>query len=298
MPLLAKLTHQSNAQVVALVSQTFPSVGKVLASKDNAGQPFADGQSYLQHASGYVTTVSSTVAAQQHNFDNARQIPVKGLPTIALSWLFVILGVVTLAIGGLTIWRPGTARAMGAALMALGLAVVAITLIIDVPGKTQSVDNLTNAFRPVFATSGPLSIDQGAQYLNNVGAADTTLETQLLPTLSTVLRLPQSAVAATLTQASPQVAAALFTKAPGKNVSPLRDILNRWTGLAYTVKSQRSNFGKADDLPGWGMPTTIVQFLLAGPALILVLCGLALVAKPMRAQQPAPSYRGARASMG
>jgi hypothetical protein len=291
-PLLATLTHQSNAQVGALLSKTFPDVGKLLSTNDNSGQPFADGQSYLSHAAGYIATIAATNQAQQHNFRNVRQIPIKGLNIVALAVLFVILGLVVLIIAGLFIWRPSLARPLGAALMALGLVVVAVTLFIDVPGKTQSVDSITNAFRPVFATTGPLSINQGQDYLNAVSAADTTLETQLVPTLSTLLKLPSATIVATLTKTSPVVSAALFAKDPANpNVSVLRGILNRWDGLAGIVVAQRSNFANADDLPGWGMSTTIVQFLLAGPALILVLAGAGFVVPPLGPQSPVQTYR-------
>jgi hypothetical protein len=291
-PLLAKLTHQSNGQVVALVSKTFPTVGKLLSTNDNSGQPFADGQTYLAHAAGYITTVSTTFAAQQHNFDNARQIPTKGLPTQALTWLFVILGLVVLSIGGLFIWRPSIARPLGAALIAIGLVVVAVTLVIDVPGKTQSVDSITGAFRPVFATTGALSIDQGQDYLNAVSAADKTLETQLVPTLSSLLKLPSATVVSTLTKTSPVVSAALFSKDPANpNLSVLGGIVSRWDGIAAIVVAQRSNFANVDDIPGWGMSTTMVQFLLVGPALLLVLAGLGWVVPPLGAQQPVQTYR-------
>jgi hypothetical protein len=220
------------------------------------------------------------------------------LNIVALAVLFVILGLVVLLIGGLFIWRPSLARPLGAALMALGLIVVAITLFIDVPGKTQSVDSITNAYRPVFATTGPLSINTGQEYLNAVSAADTTLQTELVPTLSTLLKLPAATVTTALTENSPQVANALFGKdSVDPTVSPLRGIVNRWDGLAGIVVAQRSNFANADDLPGWGMSTTIVQFLLAGPALILVLAGAGWVVPPLGPQPPVQTYRRREMSM-
>jgi hypothetical protein len=204
----------------------------------------------------------------------------------------VILGLVVLSIGGLFIWRPSIARPLGAALIAIGLVVVAVTLVIDVPGKTQSVDSITGAFRPVFATTGALSIDQGQDYLNAVSAADKTLETQLVPTLSSLLKLPSATVVSTLTKTSPVVSAALFSKDPANpNLSVLGGIVSRWDGIAAIVVAQRSNFANVDDIPGWGMSTTMVQFLLVGPALLLVLAGLGWVVPPLGAQQPVQTYR-------
>ena len=278
-PLLAKLTGKSDADVVALVGTTFPTVGKLFATNNDAGKPFADGKTYLQHSAGYVATVADTFGAQQKNFQNAQQIPTKSLPTVAVAWLFAILGLLVLALASLFIWKPESSRVVGAAVLVVGFIVIAVTYAINVPGKTQSVDNLTNAFRPVFSTSGPLSIDQGQQYLKSVRAADETLEAKLVPTLSSLLKLTPAEVTSALTKTSPVVSAALFSKAPDNpQVSVLGGILNRWDGIATTAIDQRPNFSQADNLPGWGMPTTMVQFLLAAPGALLIAAVGGLVA--------------------
>ena len=294
-PLLANLTHQKPAAVLKVVSQAFPSVGRLLTTTDNQGKPYTDGKTYLDHAAGYIATVSNTLDAEQHDFDQASQIPTKFLPTTAVAWLFALLGLIAIGLGSVFIWKPELARAVGAAIVALGLVVVVVTFLIDVPGKTQSLDNVTNTFRPVFATSGPLSIDEGQAYLDAVGKADKTLETKLVPTLSSLLKVPPATVTSVLTSKDPVLAGALFGKATDNpKVSPLRDILDRWNGLAAAVKSQRTNFSDTDAIPGWGMPSTMVQFLLVGPALILVLAAIGLLVPPMGAQEPVPTYQRER----
>lgn len=286
-PLVAKLTGTSNGDVVQLLSKTFPDVGKLLASKDNSGQPYADGGTYLQHAAGYVDTVATAFGDNQQNWVDAREIPTKSLPLVAVAVLFAALGVVALLIGGAIIWKPSLARALGVALIVVGLVVPAVTYLINVPGKTQSVDQLTNAFRPVFATSGPMSIDEGKAYLKSVRAADQTLEAKLVPTLATLLKTTPETVTSAVKSTSPVVATALFGKDPANpNVSVLGGILDRWDGIAAIVVDQRSNFKETDNIPGMGMPTTMVQFLLVGPALLLVLAGVGLVRSPQKSTRP------------
>jgi hypothetical protein len=298
-PLLADLTKQKPNQVVKIVSEAFPSVGRLLTTTDNQGRPYADGRTYLDHAAGYIGTVSTALDANQHDFTLASNIPTKSLPTTGLATLFAILGLVVLGFGGLFLWKPDLARGLGVGLVALGLVVVAVTFVLNVPGKTQSLDNVTNAFRPVVATSGPLSIDEGQQYLDAVAAADTELESKLVPTLAGLLDVPQGTVRSVLTEKDPVLAGALFGKAEGNPaVSPLRDILDRWNGLAAAVKSQRANFAGTDDIPGWGMPSTMVQFLLVGPALIIVLAAIGWIVPPLPAPQPVPVYRRERALVG
>lgn len=291
-PLVAKLTNQTDAQVVQLLSDTFPTVGKLLDTKDNAGQPYADGKTYLSHAAGYIDTVAKTFDEQQVSFPDAQQIPIKSVDTPGLAWLFAILGVVVLGFGVLFVVKPAAGRPLGAALAVVSLVVVAVTLIISVPRKTQHVDDLTNAFRPVFATSGPMAIEEGQAYLAAVRAADKDLETKLVPTLATVLKLDEATVVKAVSETSPKVAGALFGKDPANpKVSPLVGILDRWDGVAATVVAQRDNFKKVDNIPGLDMPTTMTQFLLVGPALLLVLAGIGFAA-PSGTRKPATSAPG------
>ncbi len=290
-PTLATDLHKSPADVSALLSTTWPDVGKLLANKDNAGQPYADGKPYVVHAADYMNTIATTLKAQQHNFAQTSDIPIKGMSAQGVTWLFLILGLVTIAIGLVFIWRPAWARPLGALLIVLALAIVVVSLVIDVPGKTRSADALTDAFRPVFATSGELSIDTGQQYLQSVAAADKTLQTQLVPTVASLLSVTPDQASAALRQASPTLSHALFDKDPNNaDTSVLGGILNRWDGLAATVVAQRHHFADADDLPGWGMPTTIVQFLLVGPAMLILLAAIGWLVPPYRRLEPVPVY--------
>lgn len=277
-PLLAKLTGKSAGEVVTLVSTAFPEVGKLLATADNSGQPYADGKTYLDHANGYVTTVATALNANKQNWVDSRNLPTKDLPMVTVTVLFLVLGLAVLAIGFVALRKPALGKPMGALLIVVGLVVPVVTFLISVPRKTQSVDQLTNAFRPVFATSGALSIDEGQAYLKAVRAADQTLEAKLVPTLADLLKLSPETVTSTLKQTSPVVATALFAKDPANaKVSVLGGILDRWDGIAAIVVDERPNFKKTDNIPGWGMPTTMVQFLLVAPALLLALAGVGVV---------------------
>lgn len=291
-PFLAAQLHTTPQAVVKLLAGN-PAIAKALGTTDNAGKPFADEKSYLVHASGYLTTVVSALQAEQHDFTKASDIPTSALATTTLAWLFLVLGVVALALGVLVLTKPALIKPLVAGIAALGVVVVAVTYLLDVPGKTQALDNVTNEFRPVFTSSGPLSIAEGGQYLAAVRAADVELETKVIPALPNLLKLSPAAVADALRSNSPAVAGALLDKDKADpKVSVLAGIVGRFDALAATVQHDIGDFRSTDRIPGLGWPATSVQVLLVVPALVLMLgaAGLAVSGRTRR-QQPSTTRR-------
>ncbi|PZS20893.1 MAG: hypothetical protein DLM57_00060 [Pseudonocardiales bacterium] len=277
-PFLATQLKVTPAAATTLLASKFPAVGVALGTTDTDGKPYADGKTYLEHAAGYLTTVVTTIKAQQPGFKSAESIPTKDIPTIGLTWLFLVLGIVVLLVAALVILKPGLGRVLAAVVVVVGIVVIAVTYVLDVPGKTQGVDNITNAFRPVYKSSGPLSINTGAKYLAGVRAADVEIETKVVPALPGLLNVPLATVVTALQTNSPKVSAALLGQDPAdRKISVLAGILGRFDALAAKVKQSSSDFKKTDGIPGLGWPTTIVQFLLVGPAVLLILAGLGLL---------------------
>lgn len=278
LPFLVKTLAPQNVPVV--VAGAFPAVGVALGTKDPYGKTYADHRIYLDHAADYLSFVATSLKSQQGNFADAQAIPTKDIGTIGLAALFLALGIVVLIVGGLLFAKPGLGRPLAALTAVLGVVTIVVTYVLNVPGKTQSVDNLTNAFRPVFTTSAtPLSIATAQKYLDGVAAADAELRATLLDRLSDLIqpKLTKNQVAAALTSASPKVAKALFGKdSVNPKVTPLVGIVGRFDVLAAKVKKGISQFKDADNLPGIGWPTTTVQALLVIPAILLIGCGVAL----------------------
>ncbi|MFN2519034.1 MAG: hypothetical protein ABR604_08345 [Jatrophihabitantaceae bacterium] len=276
-PFLAKQLKVTPAAATKLIGSKFPAVGVALGTKDNDGKPYADHKTYLEHAAGYLTTVVTQIEAQRPGFASAESIPTKDIPTVGLAWLFLALGIVVLVVAVLVLRRPELGLVLAAVVALLGIVVIAVTYVLDVPGKAQGVDNITNAFRPVYKSSGPLSINTGAKYLARVRAADVQLETKVIPALPGLLNAPLSTVVKVLKAKSPKVSHALLGHDPAHpKLSVLAGILGRFDALAAKVKKSSSDFKKTDGIPGLGWPTTVVQFLLVGPAVLLILAGLGL----------------------
>lgn len=286
-PFLAQQLDTRPQDVVTLLASKYPAVGKVLGNTDNDGARYADGRSYLDHASGYLDQVTATVKANQGNFDKASDIPAPFLPTKAVAALFLLLGLVALALGAAAIKRPAALTRVAAGTAALGLVVVVVTFALGVPGKTQALDDLTASFRPVFTSSGGLSIAEGQKYLDAVKAADIELETKVIPALPALLKTTPDGVASTLTSKSPVVATALLSKdADTKDLSVLRGIVARFDALAGTVSDNVADFKSTDRLPGLGWPARSIEWLLILPAIALFVSALGLGAPDVDPRRP------------
>jgi hypothetical protein len=286
-PFLATTLKTTPAAVTTTLASTFPAVKTALGTTGPDGNPYPDNKTYLEHAAGYLTTVVTTIKSERGDYNKADTLVSKDISTVGLAWLFLILGVVVLVVGVLILARPGLGRPLAAVTALLGVVVIVVTYVLNVPVKTQGVDNLTNAFRPVFAKSGPLSIDTGAKYLAGVRAADVELETKVIPALPGLLGLPAPTVVSALKTNSPLVSDALLNKDPkDPNQSVLAGILTRFDVLAAKVEANRADFKKTDSIPGFGWPTTTVQLLLVGPAILLILAGVGLFLSSATRKEP------------
>jgi hypothetical protein len=229
----------------------------------------------------------SGLAAQQQNFHKADAIPTKNLPATTVHWLFVILGVVAIgiALAGF-IFRRRLAGSMLVVAAVVGLAVIAVSLILSVPTKAKAVDQMTDAFRPVFTTQGAA---QTRAYLTTVEAMDKQLTAQAVPGLAALLKVTPAQLEASLGQNFPAVATGL-TQMP--------QILTRFDGLVTLIERNVKNFQLADSIPTKGTHTTLLEAQLAVPAGVLVLGGLLGLAVPwvgarQQARHPLPARRSA-----
>src|ERR1019366_3066623 len=138
MPALAAQLHMTPAQLTAYLAANDPAVAKGLAQFGSILPFFGN--------------LESTMQAQQSNFQQADQIPTGFLAPTSMTWLFVLPGAALLLLGLFGLVRPRVARPMVAAAGAVGLIVVTGLLTVSMSGKASSADQLTTAFKPVFAT--------------------------------------------------------------------------------------------------------------------------------------------------
>jgi hypothetical protein len=269
-PALAGQLHVTPAQLVTSLSQQYPDVGKGVAQ--------------LPTSLPYFNHLVAGLAAQQSNFHQADAIPTKDLPATTVHWLFVILGVLAIALALLGLVRATASRTVLVASAVLGVAVIAVSLILSVPGKAKAVDDLTNAFRPVFTEQGAA---QTREYLTTVQAMDTQLTSSALPGLAKALGVSPTDLAGSLAKNFPAVATGL---------QEMPQILNRFDHLVTGIQSNLKNFRLADSIPTSGTHTTLLEYQLAVPAGVLVLAalvGVALTSPSRRKQRTVSTNRQA-----
>lgn len=85
----------------------------------------------------------SNLEAHQSDFEAADDIPVPGSPITVMPWFGLLLGLGLIALGAWAWRRPG--RKPAAAIAAVGLAMVALTLVTGLPDKTQKAERLIDS---------------------------------------------------------------------------------------------------------------------------------------------------------
>lgn len=221
------------------------------------------GMQQLPESLPYFNGMVGGLNQQQVNFHDADAIPASFLPAKTVHWLFVILGIVALALGALLMRGPNKGRSRGLLLGAagLGVAVVAITFLLSVPQKAQAVDDMTDAFRPVFTDTGA---EQSRDYLTTVQRMDDQLNEEALPGLADMLGVTPEQLASSLGEQFPDVATGL---------QQMPDILARFDALVTKIENNVDTFQQADHIPSKSTPATWLTAQLLVPAGLLVVAG-------------------------
>jgi hypothetical protein len=245
-PALAEKLNLTPEQFVQAVSTQYPAVGH--------------GLTQLPQILTYFHTVQQTMAGQQHNFHEADAIPTKSLPNTTVHWLFVVLGIaaVGVGVGGFVLRR----RFVGVVAAVLGIGVIATTLILSVPGKTRAVDEMTEAFRPIFTTQSA-TVARG--YVSTLQAMDKQLTTQALPGLAGMLNVTPQQLGTTLATDFPAIATGL---------QQMPAILGRIDALVTAVGGNVQNFQLANAVPTTKAPATAVEWQFVIPASLLIVAGV------------------------
>jgi hypothetical protein len=261
-PALAKQLGVTPEQFVEIVSKQYPDVGA--------------GVRELPTSLPYFNGMVSGLGQEQSNFQKADSIPTSFLPAQSVHWLFVMLGVVTIAIAGLGLAKPTRSTAFLGAAAGLGVAVIGVTLILSVPAKAEAVDGMTNEFRPIFTEKGAA---QTRDYLTTVEKMNTELTTEALPGLAKMLKVTPQELGASLGQNFPDV---------GSGLQQMPQILARFDDLVTKIEANVANFQKADSIPTTTSPTTKLQGQFLYPSLLLIIAGggAALGAGRRRSKEP------------
>jgi hypothetical protein len=97
-----------------------------------------------KEAPGVVALVGPVIAqmeAARTDYARASDIPVSWLPLSSAPWLFLGIGALLIAVGGLALVRPGTGST--AALFVVAAGVFVAPLVVGIPGKVDAAERVT-----------------------------------------------------------------------------------------------------------------------------------------------------------
>lgn len=245
LPAIADALGMSPEELNSFIGSTFPAV--------------AEGVSQLGDILAYFDGLVGGLEAQAGNFRLADQIPTSNLPATSVPFLFFIPGAILLLAGAVGLLAPGSARGVPAWLaVVLGVALIVGPLVLSVPGKTTAVDELTDAFRPVFTQEGAA---QTRAYMDTTKAMSDELVSDMLPGLAEALQMSPEQLNEFLGGNFPDLAA---------GVSQLGEMLPRFEGLVAGIETNIENFQDADSIPTSSLPATTLLWLFVVPAAALV----------------------------
>ena len=245
MPALATQLGMTPAQLSTFISQNYPQV--------SAG---------LQQLPQITTTFNGLVAtldAQRPLFRSADAIPTQDIPATTMPWAIAVLGVVMMA-GGAALWfRP---RVFSAALVGLGVVMIAVPLVLTLPQKASDSDQLNANLKPVYTQS---LVTQSKAALTTVSDMGTQLNA-MLPALGAQLNMTPAQLQQFLGQNFPATAAAL-TNLPAA--------MPRFQNLVGTFDSNLGNYNTLK-------PVLFAPIIWAvmGAGLVLVVAGGAMLRWP------------------
>ncbi len=142
-----------------------------------------------------------------------------------------------------------------------GLALIIVPVTEHVWSGAGPANTMINAFKPVMTQASLRSVQGDLQQL---GAADTQLSSQVLPVLGTQLHLSSAELQAAVSSNFPAVATGM-TQLPG--------ILSHFDDSGALLASQLNNFNAAASIPMSGVPMTVLPWGFAIVGVLAVIFG-------------------------
>lgn len=136
--------NEKAVPMLAGVQQTTPEAVRASIAKD-----YPAAWVVLDELPGTLTKYVGLIdmfETQRDNFESADAIPTKSVPSTAMPWAMVVLGVMVVGIG-ILMFRPGVAAPAG--MLAMGLALLLGPLALSFPSKAVDADAVNAAFKPI-----------------------------------------------------------------------------------------------------------------------------------------------------
>ncbi|WP_436789528.1 hypothetical protein [Yinghuangia sp. YIM S10712] len=269
LPDLAAARGVSPDQLKLLLGARFPSVGKGLSEVGTIMPRFEETVGVMEQ--------------QGSNFREADEIPTAHVPNTAVTYLFLVPGILLVVVGGVGLFfsirgrRSAIPTIALATAAAIGAVLVVGTFATDQIGKTKAAEKMFDAFRPTFTEE---RYQQMRADMNTLEAFATQMQGETIPFLATAAGVSTEQYTAKLSADYPAV---------GKGLPQTQRILARFDGLIEDIGSNVESFKHADSIPSADTPVSQVPWYLLIPGIgLIVVAGAALLA-PGRREGDAPT---------
>ncbi|MYW00857.1 hypothetical protein [Streptomyces sp. SID3343] len=258
LPGMAQQARTSTEGLVGLMGMSSPEVPKGLKEVPTIMPRF--------------NKLAGTMDEQAGNFRQADDIPTSDLPNTAVTYLYLIPGIILLVVGagGLLLSFTGTRAVLTTVCLGIaaviGLGLVVGTFATGVVGKTEASEKMFTAFRPTFTDAG---YQQAHQDLKTLGDMAAGMKAKSIPQMAKIAQKSTEQFTAELSTTYPAV---------GKGLLETDRILAKFNALVDNIGANIDTFKNADSIPDKDTEVSVMPWLLIGPGLaVLLLSGVALV---------------------
>lgn len=214
----------------------------------------------------------ATMEQQGSNFREADEIPTADVPNTAVTYLFLVPGIILTVAGAAGLFfsfRGGRSVIPTVALataVAMGAVLVIGTLATDQIGKTKAAEKMFDGFRPTFTEE---SYQQKRADMNTLEAFAAQMQNETIPFLAQQAGQDVPTYTASLAQRYPAV---------GKGLPQTNRILARFDGMIEDIGTNIESFKDADSIPSADTPVSQVPWYLLIPGIgLIVVAGAALL---------------------
>jgi hypothetical protein len=187
-PYFARRLHMTDRQFSRYLQSNFPAV--------------ATGLKEIPAAAAFVGPVIPQLVGAHDEFVSVDSLPGLGLPITAIPWLLIGLGAVLLAVGALVLTRPAGGMLPLAAVLVLGLGMVAVPFAFSLPSKADDASNIAAVGRVALSQQ---AATKAAAATKVIDATVTQTRSAFLPAMARRLQLPPARLDAILRRDFPAV---------------------------------------------------------------------------------------------
>jgi hypothetical protein len=254
LPALAQQLGLTPAEMNTMLAEQYPGAAAGLAAIPEITPKF----------SALVTTLDE----QRQYFNAADAIPTESIPATSVPWSLFAVGLVTMGLG-IWVWAKPRGGSMAAGVV--GIALIAVPLILTMPHKAAYADTMNENLKPMYNQQ---LIDDANASLTVLSTMGTEIQQNMMPGLALALNMNAEQLNAFFAENFPETSAAL---------AGLPQSMGRFQDLVATFDNRLADYNTMKPVS----LEPIVWFMIGGGIALFVLGGVGVAVTTRGAKQAA-----------